>query len=104
MKKSHGPAFRREVKPLMECGICRGAGSTSGVFHQLDCVSCNASGWVCRETGEALPLEELVPQLNMKLRNTVAEFARTRQAQGGAYEQYEQNNRRGAGGSNYTGD
>ena len=104
MKKQHGPAFRRELKPLMECSTCRGAGSTDGVFHRLDCLACNASGWVCRVTGDALPLAELVAQLNMKLRNTAAELARAKQAQGGAHEQYEQNNRRGAGGSNFTGD
>lgn len=104
MKKQHGPAFRRELKPLMECSTCRGAGSTDGVFHRLDCLACNASGWVCRITGDALPLDELVAQLNMKLRNTAAELARAKQAQGGAHEQYEQNNRRGAGGSNFTGD
>jgi hypothetical protein len=104
MKKSYGPTFRKVMKPLMECGLCRGAGSTKGVFHDLDCLTCNASGWVCRETGEALPLEDLVPQLNMKLRHMSAELSRARHSQGGAHEQYEQNNRRGAGGSNYTGD
>lgn len=104
MKKSHGPAFRKELKPLMECSTCRGTGVISGVFHQLDCVACNASGWVCRSTGAALPLEDLVPQLNMKLRNVTAELSRARHQIGGAHEQYEQNNRRGAGGSNYTGD
>lgn len=104
MKKSHGPAFRRELKPLMECSICRGAGITMGIFHQIDCSACNASGWVCRSTGNAVPLEELVPQLSMKLRNTSAELARAKQAQGGAHEQYEHNNRRGAGASNFTGD
>jgi len=101
MKKLHGPAFRRELKPLMECSICRGAGSTEGVFHRLDCLACNASGWVCRITGDAVPLDELVPQLNIKLRNLTAELIRAKQAQGGAHEQ---NNRRGAGASNYTGD
>ena len=104
MKKSHGPAFRKELKPLMHCGTCRGAGVVSGVFHQLACVACHGSGWVCQATGDALPLEELVPQLNMKLRNMAAELNRARHAQGGAHEQYEQNNRRGAGGTNYTGD
>lgn len=104
MNKSHGPAFRKQLKPLMECSICRGAGVTEGVFHQIGCSACNASGWVCRDTGNALPLEELVTQLNMKLRNASAELARTKQAHGGAHEQYEQNNRRGAGASNYTGD
>jgi hypothetical protein len=103
MKKQHGPAFRRELKPLMVCSLCRGAGSTKGVFHDLDCLTCNASGWVCRDTGQALPLEELVPQLNMKLRNVVAELSRVRQGTSAAA-QYEQNNRRGSGGTNYTGD
>lgn len=104
MKKSHGPAFRRQLKPLMECAWCRGAGRRKEVFYELDCVRCNASGWVCQATGEALPLEDLVPQLNMKLRHMAAELARARHSQGGAQEQYEHNNRRGAGGSNFTGD
>lgn len=104
MKKSHGPAFRRESQPLMVCGICRGATVVSGVFHQLDCVQCNASGWVCAITGDALPLPDLVQQLSLKLRNLSAELSRAKQVQGGAHEQYEKNNRRGAGASNYTGD
>ncbi|MFJ3487747.1 hypothetical protein ACIPL1_30620 [Pseudomonas sp. NPDC090202] len=104
MKKSHGPAFRKELKPLIECGICRGACVTSGMFYQLDCTHCHGSGLVCQVTGEALPLEELVPQLGMRLRNANAQLARARQPMGGAHEQYEQNNRRGAGGSNLTGD
>lgn len=104
MKKSHGPSFRRELKPLMACGTCRGATVVSGIFHQLDCSACNASGWVCAKTGEALPVEVLVQQLSLKLRNVTAELSRARQSIGGAHEQYERNNRRGAGGSNYTGD
>lgn len=104
MKKSHGPAFRKELKPLMACGTCRGTGVVSGVFHQLDCTTCHGSGWVCQVTGEALPLEDLVPQLSMRLRNMTAELNRARQGQGGPQEQYEQNNRRGAGASNWTGD
>ena len=70
MKKVHGPAFRRELKPLMECSICRGAGSTEGVFHRLDCLACNASGWVCRVTGNALPLEEPVSYTHLTLPTT----------------------------------
>jgi hypothetical protein len=99
MKKSHGPDFRRQLKPLMECALCRGAGSTNGIFHQIDCTACNASGWICQATGEPLPLEELVPQLSMRLRNTVAALAR---ANNRGTEEH--NNRRGAGGSHYTGD
>ncbi len=103
-KKTHGPAFRRVLKPLMVCSSCRGAGCTEGIFHQIACWACNASGWVCQSTGNSLPLDELVAQLNIKLRNASAELSRAKQANGGAHEQYEKNNRRGAGGSNYTGD
>jgi hypothetical protein len=92
------------MKPLMVCGTCRGTTVTAGVFHQIDCINCNASGWVCAETGEALPVEVMVQQLSMRLRNVTAELSRSRQAIGGAHEQYEQNNRLGPGGSNYTGD
>jgi hypothetical protein len=74
-----------------------------GMFHQLECATCNASGWVCAETGEALPLADLVLQLGMKLRALERDLALADQ-QSGAQQQYEQNNRRGAGGSNYTGD
>ncbi|MEB0008643.1 hypothetical protein QN412_02995 [Pseudomonas sp. RTB3] len=103
MKKRHGPDFRKAIKPLRECLDCRGTGLVSGVFHQMECATCNASGWVCEATGQALPLEELVLQLNMKLRAMARDLAQAGQASG-AQQQYEQNNRRGAGGSNYTGD
>ena len=103
MKKSHGPSFRKVIKPLRECLDCRGTGVVSGVFHQMDCATCRASGWVCEATGQALPLEELVLQLNMKLRAMARDLALAGHASG-AQAQYEGNNRRGAGGSHHTGD
>lgn len=77
-----------------------------GVFHDLACVQCNASGWVDAETGEALPLEVLVTQLSMRLQaadRQIEQLQRPAQMSGPAAI-YQQNNRRGAGGSNYTGD
>jgi hypothetical protein len=103
MKKSHGPAFRKVIRPLRECLDCRGTGVVSGVFHQMNCATCHASGWVCGATGQALPLEELVLQLNMKLRAMARDLALAGHASG-AQAQYEGNNRRGAGGSHHTGD
>lgn len=103
MKKSHGPAFRKAMRPLRECADCRGSGLVKGLFHQMDCAACNASGWVCAETGQALELPELVLQLNMKLRAMARDLARAGH-QGGPQQQYEQNNRRGAGAANFTGD
>ncbi|MDF7792912.1 hypothetical protein [Pseudomonas syringae] len=106
MKKSHGPAFRAAQLDLALCPACRGRAVIKGVFHELACVQCNASGWVAAETGEALPLEVLVTQLSIRLQaanRRIEQLKRPVQIPAlGAH--YEQNNRRGAGGSNYTGD
>jgi len=105
MKKSHGPAFRAAQLDLAKCPTCRGRAVIKGVFHDLACVQCNASGWVTAETGEVLPLEVLVTQLSMRLQaaeQQIAQFNCFKPA--GAATQYEHNNRRGAGGSNFTGD
>lgn len=104
MKKSHGPALRRARTPMFECSCCRGTGFVSGVFHQMECANCNASGWLSAVTGQAVPLSDLVLELNLRLRDALAENSRARHVSGGAHEQYEHNNRRGAGGSNFTGD
>lgn len=104
MKKTHGPAFKRAQIELAQCGTCQGRSFVKPMFYELGCPDCHASGWVRADVGEALTLEELVTQLSMRLRSTTAELARARQPIGGPHQQYEQNNRRGAGGSNYTGD
>ena len=103
MKKSSGPAFMRSLILMTECPSCCGAGLIPGVFHQLECIGCHSSGFVHAETLEPLPMQDLVIQLGLEIRR-----ARNRPssspAVGGAQDQYERNNRRGAGGSNYTGD
>ena len=104
MKKQHGPAFRRELKFIVECSICRGTGIFTGVFHQMTCENCHASGWVCGHTLKTLPLIDVVQVLNARLRDALGEIAEASRVMGGAHEQYEQNNRRGAGGTNFTGD
>jgi len=104
MTKSHGPSFQRQLKFIVECNICRGTGIYTGVFHQMTCDNCHASGWVCGKTLKTLPLIDVVQVLNARLRDALGEIAKVNKLIGGAHEQYEQNNRRGAGGSNYTGD
>ena len=104
MSRSHGPSFRRQLKFIVECNVCRGTGIYTGVFHQMTCENCHASGWVCGKTLKPLPLIDVVQVLNVRLRDALGEIAKARQVIGGAQQQYEQNNRRGAGGSNYTGD
>lgn len=103
--KKHGPAFRKERIDLAKCPACRGTAVIKGVFHEMACVQCNASGWVEALTGEALPLEELVTQLNFKLQAVERQINELRNSRAtGPEATYQGCNRLGAGGSNYTGD
>ena len=108
MKKSHGPDLRRRMIPLKTCDMCRGRAVVKGVFHELDCIICNASGWVRRDNGDALDHQELVTQLSFNLRKAVQQLEQfvdiNQTVDTATAKQYEQNNRRGAGGTNYTGD
>ncbi len=105
MKKNHGPALRKERVILSKCADCQGKAVVKGVFYELPCGRCNASGWVSALTGEPLPLEELVTQLGLLVREMERQVDRQRPPRTeGPTAQYETNNRRGAGGTNYTGD
>lgn len=103
--RQHGPALRKERVILTRCHDCRGRAVVKGVFYELPCGRCNASGWVSAVTGEALPLEELVTQLGLRVRELEQQVDRQRPpSTDGPSAQYHANNRRGAGGTNYTGD
>ena len=106
MKKQHGPAFKVDQLDLAQCPICKGRTVVKGVFHDLACIQCNASGWVTADTGDALPLEVLVTQLSIRLQAAEyqVELLKREPLISGPAAQYEHNNRRGAGGSNFTGD
>jgi len=105
MRKSHGPAFKKAVIELDVCPLCRGRAVTKGLFHELPCDHCNASGWVVAATGEALALDELVTQLSMRLRAALRQIEQLKNSRAtGPGAQYQEGNRLGAGGSNYTGD
>ncbi|MEX6663708.1 hypothetical protein [Pseudomonas sp. W2-17] len=106
MKKQHGPAFKAQQIELAQCPTCKGRTVVRGVFHDLACVQCNASGWVDAQTGDALPLELLVTALGSMLHQAMRnlELSRRIELLSGPAAIYQQNNRRGAGGSNYTGD
>ncbi|MBF4207496.1 hypothetical protein EI533_07125 [Pseudomonas donghuensis] len=103
MIKSHGPAFRKQAVELAQCPACRGKAVIKGVFHDLACVQCNASGWVVATTGEALPVEDLVTQLSLRLQAAYRQINELKQPRATGPEAiYQDNNRRGAGGSNRT--
>ncbi|WP_232968587.1 hypothetical protein [Pseudomonas putida] len=105
MRKSHGPSFKKAVIDLGQCPLCRGRAVTQGVFHELPCDRCNASGWVAAATGEALPLNELVTQLSMRLRAALRQIEQLKNPQASGPEAtYQGSNQRGAGRANYTGD
>lgn len=105
LKKRHGPAMRVEQVELVECQACRGKAVIKGVFHELACDTCNASGWVRADDGQALELHELVTQLSLRLRAAqllINKLNKPRIA--GPERHYQHSNRLGAGGTNYTGD
>ncbi|WP_115086278.1 hypothetical protein [Pseudomonas wadenswilerensis] len=103
MMKRHGPAFKKAIIELTQCPACRGKAVIKGVFHDLACVQCNASGWVVASTGEALPVDELVTQLSLRLQAAQRQINELKQPRATGPEAiYQDNNRRGAGGSNST--
>lgn len=114
MNKKHGPDFYAQMISLDNCRICRGRAVVKQVFFELPCDRCNGSGWVHGETGEALSLEVLATQLGLRYREALHENKHLRwelaeirgeqkpKAAESAY--YEQNNRRGPGATNFTGD
>ncbi|EJT83171.1 hypothetical protein [Pseudomonas asiatica] len=106
VKKGVQDGFKRPRFDLVECSVCRGRAVVKGVFYELLCTDCNGSGWVIEGSRLVLPLEELVTQLSFKLQQA------QRQIEGlkgptkvvGPQQQYQESNRLGAGGTNYTGD
>ncbi|WP_099431095.1 hypothetical protein [Pseudomonas mosselii] len=105
MRKSHGPTLHKERVILSRCPDCQGKAVMKGIFYELPCGRCNASGWLSALTGEPLPLEELVTQLGLRVRELEQQVDRQRPpCTEGPAAQYQTNNRRGAGGTNYTGD
>jgi len=100
MRKQHGPDFKKQVQPTVQCPACFGAGTYVGITgYEWECPSCLAAGAVLASDGSPIPEGEVVLTLARKirdLRNEIATLQRTQPTQ--------ENNRRGAGFSHYTGD
>ncbi|KTT24242.1 hypothetical protein SB14R_10360 [Pseudomonas oryzihabitans] len=97
--RKHGPDLKRRPVAIARCTACHGRGVATGVFYEMDCAACAGTGWVERATGLAMPAEQLVFTLNhrlLRLEQQLANLQRTQPTQ--------ENNRRGAGFSHYTGD
>lgn len=103
MKKRSGPSLVQQKRPLKRCPACHGRGLVKPMFYEIPCDTCEASGVVCKETGEALPMSELVLQMRIRLNEREQQLAETRklladcraQINGRGY---------GAGGLRYHGD
>ena len=106
MQTRQGHGFKRERVELEPCSICKGRAVVAGVFYELVCTDCNGSGWVVKGTKLVLSVDELVTQLSFKLQQVQREVLalKTAPAPIGPQSQYDQPNRLGAGGTNYTGD
>ena len=106
MKKAQVLGFRKAQIELEHCLTCKGKAVVQGVFHELVCTECNGSGWVMAGSRLVLSTDELVTQLSLRLQQAQREIEVLKRGSSisdpAAY--YQQNNRRGAGGSNYTGD
>lgn len=106
VKKRLQDGFRRPRLDLAQCPVCKGRAVVTGVFYELVCTDCNGSGWVIEGSKLVLPLEELVTQLSFKLQQAQRQIeALVGPVEvGGPQQQYQESNRLGAGGTNYTGD
>ena len=106
MQKGQRAGFKQERIDLEPCSICKGKAVVSGVFYELVCTACNGSGWVVSGTKLVLSSDDLVTQLSFKLQHAQREILKLKgsPSMSGPHSQYEQSNRLGAGGTNYTGD
>lgn len=106
MKKAQANGFRKVQIELEHCSTCKGKAVVQGVFYELICSNCNGSGWVMAGSRLVLSTDELVTQLSFRLQQAQREIEVLQRgpSTSGATKYYQQNNRRGAGGSNFTGD
>jgi hypothetical protein len=106
MQKGQGLGFQRQRIELESCSICKGKAVVKGLFYELICTACNGSGWLVRGSRLVLSSDELVIQLSFKLQQAQREIEVLQQDSSisGPVAYYQMNNRRGAGGTNYTGD
>ena len=106
MKNTQANGFRKAQIDLEHCSSCRGKAVVQGVFYELVCSDCNGSGWVIAGSRLVLSTDELVTQLSLRLQQAQREIEVLQQGPSASAPAgyYQENNRRGAGGANFTGD
>lgn len=98
--RKHGPDLQKPVPAIQRCRQCRGKGFKKEVFFELDCIACDGAGWVGMD---GLPVETAALIRALGRRLDQAEQLLVDRAKASTWST-EDNNRRGAGGSHYTGD
>ncbi|MDF3932136.1 hypothetical protein [Pseudomonas citronellolis] len=99
--RKHGPDLLKDVPAIQRCRQCRGKGFTKGVFFELDCAGCDGTGWVALDGQPVGDAVKLIRALGRRL-DKVEQQAVDR-AKASTWDAQD-NNRRGAGGSHWTGD
>ncbi|MEL7937660.1 hypothetical protein [Pseudomonas delhiensis] len=98
MRKT-GPDLQKAVPAIQRCRTCRGQGFTKGVLFELDCTSCDGTGWIGED---GMPVEPAALIRSLGRRLIEAEQRLVNQVKASVW--IEENNRRGPGGSHFTGD
>lgn len=98
--RKHGPDLQKDVPAIQRCRQCRGEGFTKGVFFELDCAACDGAGWLGLD-GKPVQAAALIRALARRLDKAEQQLVDRAKASTWTAED---NNRRGAGGSHYTGD
>lgn len=63
LDKKAGRSLKLNLPELVECSTCKGSGKIKPMFHEMPCDGCNGSGYVDKETGEAIPEHILIPAM-----------------------------------------
>ena len=105
MPKKHGPDLKKAAIEVQRCRSCRAKGVVQGIFYELPCEDCKGVGWVATG-GAAVTIEQLAHALGKRAdhaEHELAERIRT-STLAGVSPSRPWNNRKGPGGSHYTGD
>jgi len=103
MLKPRRPELATSIQSLADCPACHGAGLEQGLFGKRVCGTCFGVGLLGAD-GEPLLLEQALLQLRLRLTQAQGEVRQLRARLPAPEPTYYTDNRRGAGGSHFTGD
>ncbi len=78
-KRSAGPEFRQQIRPIKNCIECLGKGLVKGLFYEMSCNHCGGSGIVDSSTEKPLSDQEMVKQLRLRLNDQAVQIRRLKE-------------------------